>query len=229
MRVSPSIKLIVVSVALCLFLIPCSRADVRGVVVVDAAHGGKDSGVKITDKTYEKDVTLSLAFMLEAELKRVPGIRVILTRNSDADIGLEDRLRIINNSSADAMISIHVNAGFYREARGFEVYFPGFRHVKVGSGESESIVSDMTRTKYLNDSVRLAQNVLRHLDTVFQKEGRGLREAPIPLLERVTLPAVLVEVGFATNEGNRKKITDPKYQQEIARCLAKAVLEYLKH
>ncbi|MCX7817394.1 MAG: N-acetylmuramoyl-L-alanine amidase [Syntrophales bacterium] len=224
----PILKLIISSVILCFSLTQYTHAEVRAVVVIDAAHGGKDLGVRITEKIYEKDITLNLALMLQRELQKVPGINVILTRHSDIDVGLEDRLKIINNSSASAMISLHINAGFYRDAKGFEVYFPGFRHVKGGSGESADIISDMTRTKYLNESVRLAQKVLRSLDTVFPKEGRGLREAPIPLLERVTLPAVLVEVGFATNEGNRKKILDPKYQHEIARCLAKGFVEYLK-
>jgi len=138
---------------------------------------------------------------------------------------LKERIQLIKNNDPLLVISIHINGGFGNKSKGYEIYFPGFRTDKETRSESSAIIKDMTKNKHLNDSVRLAQYIQKYLDGVFPKENRGLREAPIPLMEGINVPAVVIEVGFLTNKENRKKITDDKVQQEIAKAISRGVKE----
>ncbi|MCX7634645.1 MAG: N-acetylmuramoyl-L-alanine amidase [Syntrophales bacterium] len=212
-------------------LLLCGAGDVlaqeKHVVILDAAHGGQDHGVQVTDKVVEKDLTLKLALLVQRELQQSAGVRVVLTRGADEDITTTERVKKINAQPAKMMISIHVNAGFFKDARGCEVYFPGFKNITTAKDESSAIIGDMTKTRHLNESVRLAQILQRNLETIFPKESRGLREAPMAIFEGISVPAVAVEIGFATNPDNRKKLLDERTQQEIARAVAKSIRESL--
>jgi N-acetylmuramoyl-L-alanine amidase len=199
----------------------------KSTVIVDPAHGGADSGVKISDTIHEKDITLKLALLIQKELSKVSNIQVILTRDKDMDVSIQERVNRISTLQPRVMISIHINAGFYKTAKGFEMYFPGFKTAKSIKDAPSAIISDMKKNKNLNESVRLAQNLQKQLESVFPRESRGLREAPLPLLEGITVPAVIVEIGFSGNAENRKKLNDEKYQQDIARALSKGIRESL--
>jgi len=220
-------------IALLLFLLSLtmlpSGAAGQGVkvVVLDAAHGGRDAGVLSADGTAEKDLNLALALLVQRELQGTPGLRVVLTRTGDTDLSVEERVKRITAAGAAAVVSIHANGGFYKEARGYEVYFSGLRAPGQGRDESSAIIGDMTKTKHLNDSVRLAQGLQRNLEKVFPKEGRGLREAPVPLLTSLTVPAVVVEVGFVTNTKDRNKLKNEASRLEVARALARGIKEGL--
>ncbi|MDD5168999.1 MAG: N-acetylmuramoyl-L-alanine amidase [Syntrophales bacterium] len=205
----------------------CQPAASKATVVIDAAHGGADSGVIVSDKVQEKEITLKVALLLQKELAKSSNIQVVLTRDRDMDLALTERIKKIAAAQPRIMVSIHVNAGFYKNAKGLEIYFPGFKPVKTAKDESSAIISDMTKNRHLNESVRLAQNIQKQLESVFPKENRGLREAPLQLLEDVKIPAVVVEMGFATNAENRKKILDEKTQQDIARALARGIRDSL--
>ncbi len=85
----------------------------------------------------------------------------------------------------------------------------------------------MAKNTYLNESVRLARAIEKNLSTVFPKASRGLREAPVPLLEGLTVPAVIVEIGFATHPEDRKKLLDDGTRQAVAAALAKSIREVL--
>jgi N-acetylmuramoyl-L-alanine amidase len=199
----------------------------KAVVVIDAAHGGADPGVRVSDKIHEKDITLKLALLLQKELSKSESIQVVLIRDKDVEITLPDRVKKVGALRPKVFLSLHINSGFYKTAKGFEIYFPGFKSSKAPKEESSAIINDMTKNRYLNESVRLAQNIQKRLEVVFPRENRGLREAPLQLLEGMTLPAVIVEIGFAGNEENKKKMNDEKYQQEIAHALCKGILDSL--
>lgn len=199
----------------------------KKVVFIDAAHGGADLGVKVSDKMSEKELTLKFALLVQKELGKDDGIQVVLSRDKDTDLAIAERIKRIEAARPLAAVSLHVNAGFDKKAKGFEVYFPGFKGAKAGKDESAAIISDMKKNKHLNDSVRLARSIQKQLETVFPRENRGLREAPLPILEGVSVPAVVVEIGFAGNPDNFKKLTNDKYQQDIARAIAKGVRESL--
>lgn len=217
---------------LLLFFIPSSllmaqSGQQKRLIIIDAAHGGADGGVIITDKIREKEMTLTLSQLLQKELAKTPGIQVRMTRTSEKTVSLAERLKIVNAAPAEALfISLHVNAGFGKNASGYEIYFPGFKAVPEDKGDSKAILKDMVKNKNLNDSVRFAQTIQRNMENVFPRKGRGLREAPIPILKDLTLTAVILELGFATNTEDRKKMMNEKTQQAIAQALGKSINDF---
>jgi N-acetylmuramoyl-L-alanine amidase len=196
-------------------------------VVIDPGHGGADGGVKLTDRYQEKDANLAIALMVQKELIRSGSVQVRLTRDGDRLLSIPERQKAIRALQPALLISLHVNGGFGKHSSGYEVYFPGFGAHGSEGEDSAEILKDMARNKYLNDSVRLAQSLQRNLDGVFPRKGRGLREAPTPILEGLTIPAVVVEIGFATNPEDRARIMDEKTQRAVAQALNKALQEYL--
>jgi N-acetylmuramoyl-L-alanine amidase len=226
------IKKIVFLTFLLLFLIPSSllmaqSAQKKRFVIIDAAHGGIDGGVSVTDKVREKEMTLILSQLLQKELAKMPGIQVQMTRTSDKTLSSADRRKIATEAPPDALlISIHLNAGFGKNATGYEIYFPGFKTAPEDKGGSKAILKDMVRNKSLNDSVRFAQVIQRNMEHVFPRKGRGLRDAPMPILSDLTMTAAVLEMGFATNMDDRKKIMDEKTQQAIAQALSKSIRDF---
>lgn len=213
-----------------LILVPIlmvQATQAKRLVIIDAAHGGADAGVMVTDKIQEKEVTLILAQLLQKELAKSPDIQTQLTRTSDKTISNAERMKIVKATSGEVLfISLHVNAGFGNKATGYEIFFPGFKTPATDQNESKAILKDMEQNKYLNDSVRLAQMIQRNMENVFPRKGRGLRDAPMPILGDLSIPAVVLEVGFATNTDDRKKILNEKTQQAIAQALAKGIRDY---
>ncbi len=202
--------------------IDLSAAEKKYAVVIDPAHGGDDPGVKITDKIGEKDVTLAIALALQKELNRESNFEIVLTRDSDKSVNIGDRRKNISRIKPDIFLSLHINSGFGKHANGFELYYPGFKEFgdrqKQNKGESKG-----TGNKYLNDSVRLAQIIQKNMDTLFPRKGRGLREADLPILEGMTIPAAVVEIGFASNPAEKKKLLSANSQAEIAKTLARSI------
>ncbi len=213
-----------------LILVPIlivQATQAKRLVIIDAAHGGADAGVMVTDKIQEKEVTLILAQLLQKELAKSPDIQTQLTRTSDKTISNAERVKMVKAASGEVLfISLHVNAGFGNKAAGYEIFFPGFKTPATDQNESKAILKDMEQNKYLNDSVRLAQMIQRNMENVFPRKGRGLRDAPMPILGDLSIPAVVLEVGFATNTDDRKKILNEKTQQAIAQALAKGIRDY---
>ncbi|MFB3924949.1 MAG: N-acetylmuramoyl-L-alanine amidase [Syntrophales bacterium] len=193
-------------------------------VIVDAGHGGNDRGVRLSGEIYEKDVTLAIARLLKKDLDQSKNIRTRLVRTSDRALSAEERIGSAGKE-ADLFISIHVNAGFGKNSSGFEIYFPGFKMPVEKKNDSGEIVKDMVRTQYLNESVRYSQIMMKHLEKLFPRKGRGLREAPIRI-GSLTIPAVVLEVGFATNSKERKILTDPATQSGIAAAIGQVTREY---
>ncbi|NTW17183.1 MAG: N-acetylmuramoyl-L-alanine amidase [Syntrophaceae bacterium] len=202
---------------------PPQRAHV---VIIDPAHGGDDSGVKVSDKEYEKDITLAIALSLKKELEKIGNIRVQLTRSSDKLVPFSERRKTAASARGELFVSIHVNAGFGKTSSGYEVYFPGVRDAQAEQSNSKEILKDMARNKSLNDSIRLAQLIQKNMDGVFPRKSRGIRDASVPVLEGLSIPAVLVEIGFATNPEDRKKMTDGSTQNSVARALYQSIKDF---
>lgn len=196
-------------------------------VLLDPAHGGDDPGV-ISEKLREKGLTLKLALLVREEAQKIPGVQVRLTRSTDRTLSIAERLKSIGTIKTDALLSLHVNAGFGKKASGYEVYFPGFRQSVPGGGDSSAIINDMARNTSLNDSVRLAQRIQSALETVFPRKGRGLRDAPSPLLDGLAIPGLVVEVGFATDPNDRKRLVTEQTQRAVARALAVGLKDYFR-
>ena len=196
------------------------------VIVINAAHGGTDKGVKLSRNLYEKDVTLAIAKGLRGDLNKVRNLKVYLTRSTDKNVSTPERVRAVTKLKADLFISLNINAGFGKSSSGYEVYYLGFEKTPSKRDGSSEIVNDMVRSRYLNESVRFAQIVMKNIDKVFPRQGRGLRNAPIPILDGLIIPAVVIELGFATNVKDRKKLMNEKTQSLIAKALSRSVKEY---
>jgi N-acetylmuramoyl-L-alanine amidase len=199
----------------------------RYTVVIDPAHGGDDPGV-VVDNLREKDITLKIALLMAQEVKKTADIDLHLIRSTDKTMTVSERYGSVKVMNPHCFLSLHVNAGFGKKAAGYEVYFPGFRYPANGGGDSAAILKDMEKNSYLNNSVELAHHILAGLESVFPRNGRGLRDAPNPLLDTLTCPGLLVEIGFATQTEERKNLSDEETQRKIARALMKGLRNYLQ-
>jgi len=222
---------LVLILSVCLFPPSAAAKDREGryVVLIDPAHGGRDDGVRLSTGLFEKDVTLTIARLIEKDFEGSKKIRIRLSRMGDTDVPRSDRIREAIKSEADLFLSVHVNAGFDKESSGFEVYFQGFRtssSVKGDKSASSEIVKDMVRTKHLNESVRFAKILQTNMDKVFPRMDRGLREGPILILQGLNIPAVELEVGFATNSKDRKKLAEEGMQRFVSHALSESIKEF---
>lgn len=197
----------------------------KPVVVIDPAHGGEDTGCIGVDKVAEKDITLALAKRLKQELNSSGTCQVVLTREGDETLSVEQRKKKITEINPAAVVSIHANAGFGKTATGFELYYPGLGEKPSNHEKSKP---DAKQVKNLNDTVKLAHLIRKSLDTLYPKQGRGLREADVVLLDGLTVPAVVVEIGFLTTAEEKKRLSDEKTRARIARAMAEAIETYFR-
>jgi N-acetylmuramoyl-L-alanine amidase len=236
-----------------------TKSRVRKLVVIDAGHGGPDRGMTgpIGNNPpwfVEKDVTLSVAKKLEAVM-RARGYDVLMTRTTDTLIALYDRGRIANANHGDVFVSIHCNAPGYNNAsgareRGFETYFLAEAKTederRVQDMENESvkfetganaakgdplsfIITDMAQNEHLRESSDLAQTIQDGLIEVHPGPNRGVQQANFAVLRGSYMPAVLVEIGFGSNQSEATYLTDQSNQRALARSIADSIIAYLGH
>jgi N-acetylmuramoyl-L-alanine amidase len=205
-----------------------AATQARHTVLIDPAHGGEETGV-VADKLLEKNINLNLALLIRQEAQKAGSLQIQLIRSTDRGMSLAERIKAVKDLKPDCVISLHVNAGFGKKAAGYELYFPGFQPSVATAGDSSAIIKDMATNRHLNDSVQLAQQIQAALETVLPRKGRGLRDAPSPLLEGLSIPGLVVEVGFATSPEERKKLTDAETQKAIARALVKGLRDYFQN
>ena len=235
-----------------------TRPRARKVVVIDAGHGGPDRGMTgpIGSPAWfvEKDVTLSVATKL-ATVLRARGVDVLMTRTTDTLIALADRGKIANSNHGDVFISIHVNAPGYNSAaaareHGFETYFLAEAKTederRVQDMENESvkfetganaqkgdplsfIITDMAQNEHLRESSDLALTIQNGLIDVHPGPNRGVQQANFAVLRGSYMPAVLVEIGFGSNQSEATYLSDQDNQRALARNIAQSVLDYLAH
>jgi N-acetylmuramoyl-L-alanine amidase len=214
-------------------------------VVIDPGHGGENPGARGPGGSLEKDVALSVARRLRAELVNARGLQVFLTRDKDIDVDLDDRTAIANNYKADLFVSIHANASRERGAKGSEVYFLSYqasdddsRRTAQLEGAAEPlpesavgtdlalILWDMAQAEHLEESSALASRIQEELAVVTGSEGRGVKQAPFRVLVGAAMPAVLVEVAFISNPEEEKLLASEAYQAKVAASLARGIERY---
>ncbi len=216
-------------------------------VVIDPGHGGKDPGAVSPSGVKEKDITLKVAKLLAAALKEYSGSEVILTRDRDIFLPLEERTAIANSRGADLFISIHVNSATTAEARGLETHVLDVvasddEAMRVAARENASsarsfselqnIVQELLNNTKLQESLRLANSVqeimVSDLRRVHGEQilDRGIRRAPFVVLIGAQMPALLVELGFLSNSADERLLTDDRYQERLARSIAAGIGEY---
>jgi N-acetylmuramoyl-L-alanine amidase len=216
-------------------------------VVIDAGHGGDDQGARGPGGLLEKDIVLDVGRRLAAKL-RDGGVRVVLTREGDRFVGLEERTSIANDARADLFVSIHANGSAARAARGIETFFVSLEASdeaarRLAAEENQAfadagkpaeasgdpllaILGDMIATEHLVDSQEFARLVLGELLTSGGAVSRGVKQAPFVVLMGVQMPAALVEIGFITNAREERALAAPAERERIAAGISRAVREF---
>jgi N-acetylmuramoyl-L-alanine amidase len=215
-------------------------------IVIDAGHGGHDSGTLGPGGLEEKDVVLDVALRLGRLLKQRLGADVIYTRSDDTFIPLETRTAIANQAQADLFISIHANSSPDTDARGVEVYYLSFTSsadaLEVAARENatsdESIhqLSDLVKKIALQDKINeshafaddVDQNLYAGLDQGNPGlKDRGVKKAPFVVLIGANMPSILAEISFLTNPDDAAELRQPKYRERIAEALFRGVSRYV--
>jgi N-acetylmuramoyl-L-alanine amidase len=216
------------------------------VVVLDAGHGGEDTGARGSGGLVEKDVALDVATRL-AERLRARGLKVVMTRDRDVFVPLEERTSIANDARGDLFVSIHANAARSASPRGIETYFVSLEasdaearqiaeleNQALGAtasalGRSDplsAILGDMMSTLATEEASDFAKLAQRELDGVDSAPSRGVKQAPFVVLMGVQMPACLVEIGFLTNRDDEGALGTKRRRGELADALARAVDEF---
>ncbi|MEJ2587588.1 MAG: N-acetylmuramoyl-L-alanine amidase [Deltaproteobacteria bacterium] len=219
-------------------------------IVIDPGHGGKDPGCHIgrtRGGVHEKDITLSIAKILERKLKKQLGCEVFLTRDRDTFLSLEQRTALANIKKADLFISLHVNAHKSRRIRGVETYFLNMatdkRAVMVAARENatseknisdlQTILNDLMLNTKIHESARLAEKVQDRTVGRVRKKYKGVRslgvkQAPFYVLIGAQMPAILVEAGFLTNPTESRRLKSKAYQDQLAQGICDGVKTYIE-
>ena len=133
-KILPLLGILALIFFVCGVLDLSAAAPQKHLIVIDPAHGGQDKGIGLTDKVAEKDITLAVALAVRKELAKENNLEVVLTRDSDKEVSLEDRKKNIAKIKPDFVISLHTNAGFGKNATGFELYYQEFnKEIKKSS------------------------------------------------------------------------------------------------
>ena len=213
-------------------------------IVVDPGHGGAEDGARGRDGTLEKSVTLAVSRRLKASLEARLGVRVILTRDGDQTVGLDERAAVANNNKADLFLSLHVNASPRPGASGAEVFYLsldeyGDQARRVAQSESESlpvfgggtrdievILWEMAQARYIEQSAALAASVESALRAKVPMSPRAMQQAPFRVLVGANMPAVLVEMGFITNPAQEKLLSSDTFQNDLAQALVDSIIRF---
>lgn len=194
-------------------------------VVLDPGHGGDEPGKVGTRGTLEKEINLDLARELARLLER-RDLRVVLTRDDDRMLGLDERAEIANKAGGDIFLSIHANGWFNGEARGIETFFLDPTGAAAGGGDELFVPWEQAQHRHLGQSSVLAEIVQQKLIERTGAADRGVRRGGFRVLRGVDMPAVLVETGFLSNRNEERNLRDKGYRRRLAEALAAAVIEF---
>ncbi len=218
-----------------------------GRIVIDAGHGGHDTGTIGPTGLMEKDLCLDVALRLGKIIEqRLPGADVVYTRSDDTFIPLEERTSIANQAKADLFISIHANSSRDHAARGIETYYLNLKGsaeamevaarenatAQEGVHDLQDLVKQIARTEKIDESKELAEDVQDSLSKRAQKSGktvknRGVRKAPFVVLIGADMPSILTEISFLSNPADEQLLKKPEQRQKVAEGLYQGVASYL--
>jgi N-acetylmuramoyl-L-alanine amidase len=217
-----------------------------GKIVVDAGHGGHDTGTIGPNGLEEKDLVLDVALKLGKLLEDKLGAEVVYTRDDDTFIPLETRTAIANKEQADLFISIHANSSGDPSARGVETYYLNFTSradaLEVAARENavseksihelQDLVKKIALKEKIGESREFAADVQRSLYAGLSAKSpslrnRGVKKAPFVVLIGANMPSILAEISFVSNPDDAKKLKTNDYRQRIADSLYKGVSRYV--
>jgi N-acetylmuramoyl-L-alanine amidase len=216
-------------------------------IVIDPGHGGKDPGTIGRLGTTEKDITLQVALLLKDLLTKRPNTRVLMTRERDAFIELEDRAKFANSQDADLFVSIHVNSHPHKTVKGLEIYHFGEakdqRALEVAARENgtplnstaigwEYLVADLLTSKKIEKSLELAwtakQTMVTRLNGRYSTIDHGVKTAPFYVLRYTTMPSILAEIAFMSNPAEEQQMRTPAFLHSLAESIADGIQAYLQ-
>jgi N-acetylmuramoyl-L-alanine amidase len=217
-----------------------------GKIVVDAGHGGHDTGTIGPNGLEEKDLVLEVALKLGKLLEDRLGAEVVYTRDDDTFIPLETRTAIANKEQADLFISIHANSSSDSTARGVETYYLNFTSrtdaLEVAARENavseksihelQDLVKKIALKEKIGESREFAEDVQKSLYTGLNAKSpglrnRGVKKAPFVVLIGANMPSILAEISFVSNPADEKRLKTSDYRQRIAESLFKGVSKYV--
>jgi N-acetylmuramoyl-L-alanine amidase len=217
-----------------------------GRIVIDAGHGGHDTGTIGPNGLQEKDLVLDVALRLGKLLESKLGAQVIYTRDDDTFIPLETRTAIANEKQADLFVSVHANSSQDSSARGVETYYLNFTTnadaLEVAARENavseksiyelQDLVKKITLKDKIEESRELAGDVQASLYAGLSPKNptlknRGVKKAPFVVLIGANMPSILAEISFVSNPTDEKKLETPEYRQKIAESLNKGIYKYV--
>ena len=219
------------------------------IVAIDAGHGGEDPGAIGPSGLYEKDVVLSIALKLRARINAQPGMRAMLTRESDYFVPLQERVLKARRVQADLFVSVHADAFMNPEARGASIFalsengatsaaarwmakkenasdLVGGVNIKARDASVMRALLDMSTTAQIKDSLKLGQAILGHLGKVGRLHKPRVEQAGFAVLKAPDIPSILVETGFISNPEEESKLKDDTYQGQLADALLAGIQRY---
>jgi N-acetylmuramoyl-L-alanine amidase len=238
-----------------LFIMFCATSFGQGnakfKVVLDAGHGGKDFGA-IYHGFVEKNIALNVALKVGKILEQDDNVQVIYTRKTDVFVELGERPALANKADADVFISIHCNGEVKKSAFGTETFIMGptknASNLEVARAENNAIILEKDyKVKYegfepgkpetltatqpeavLNNSIDIASKLQDGFTNTLKRKNRGVKYAPIWMLSKATMPAVLIELGFVSYEQEGAYLNSESGQDDMAKAIAKAIVSYKK-
>ncbi len=217
-------------------------------IVVDAGHGGHDPGTIGRGGLQEKELVLDVALRVAALLRAEAGADVLMTRDSDVFIPLEERTAIANSKGADLFLSIHANSSRNAQARGIETYFLNFARNAHAEGvaarenaisaatlkDLQGLVKAIALNSKIDESRDFAASVqeslVRNLRAHYGRDvvDRGVHTAPFYVLIGANMPSILAEIAFVSHPEEERRLRTPEYRERIARSLFEGVRTYLE-
>jgi len=216
-----------------------------GRIVIDAGHGGHDSGTLGAGGIEEKDVVLDVALRLGKLLHDRLGAEVVYTRDDDTFVPLETRTAIANKAQADLFISVHANSSSDESVKGVEVYYLNFTsdpeamtvagRENAVSTESVHELSDLVKKIALKDKIDESKELAADVDASLyaglrkgnpELRNRGVKKAPFVVLIGANMPSILAEISFVTNPDTAEKLETPEYRERVAESLYKGIAVY---
>jgi N-acetylmuramoyl-L-alanine amidase len=216
-----------------------------GRIVIDAGHGGHDTGTIGPTGLREKDLVLDVALKLGKLLEDRLGAEVVYTRDDDTFIPLETRTAIANKEQADLFISIHANSSRDGSARGVETYYLNFTSsadaLEVAARENsvseksihelQDLVKKIALKEKIQESREFAADVQKSLYTGLNAKApglrnRGVKKAPFIVLIGANMPSILAEISFVSNSADEKRLKTSDYRQRVAESLYKGIAKY---
>jgi N-acetylmuramoyl-L-alanine amidase len=218
-------------------------------IAVDAGHGGEDPGARGRRGTHEKDVTLSIARRLKAQIDDTPGMRAILIRDGDYFIPLGGRVEKARKAHADLFVSVHADAFVRANAHGSSVFalsehgatsasanwlakkeneadLIGGVNLSVKDPYLARTLLDLSQTATISDSLKLARHVLKELGGINTLHRGRVEQAGFAVLKSPDTPSILVETAFISNPTEELRLKDDAYQDKLARAVLGGIKRY---